>query len=78
MKLWFLILYLLAGQALQRVLLTACRHGLQAGYLNQPLQVASLRPQLATLTGGGFPQIVLGWDSRPARSPPARAGRSRP
>ena len=51
--------WLLAGQALQRVLLTACKHGLQASYLNQPVQVASLRPKLQNITGGGFPQIVL-------------------
>lgn len=51
--------WLQSGQALLRILLTACRHGLHAGYLNQPLQVASLRPRLATLTGGDFPQLVL-------------------
>lgn len=50
---------LVAGQALQRMLLVACGHGLQASYLNQPVQVASLRPQLAELVGGGFPQILL-------------------
>lgn len=51
--------WLLAGQALQRVLLTACKHGLQASYLNQPVQVASLRSKLQNITGGGVPQIVL-------------------
>lgn len=51
--------WLLAGQALERVLLVACRHGLQASYLNQPIQVASLRPKLQDLLGGGFPQILL-------------------
>ncbi len=51
--------WLLAGQALQRVLLTACKLGLQASFLNQPAQVASLRPKLQGLTGDGFPQIVL-------------------
>jgi len=50
---------ILAGEALQRVLLTACRHNLQASYLNQPIQVASLRPRLRKLTGGGFPQLLL-------------------
>lgn len=48
-----------AGHALQRVLLVACQHGLQASYLNQPIQIASLRPKLANLVGGGFPQILL-------------------
>lgn len=52
--------WLAAGQALERVLLTACRHGLQASYLNQPIQVASLRPKLQRLTGrAGHPQILL-------------------
>jgi len=51
--------WLLAGQALQRVLLTASQHGLQASYLNQPVQVASLRAKLRDLAGSGFPQIVL-------------------
>jgi hypothetical protein len=51
--------WLLAGQALQRTLLVGCKHGLQASYLNQPVQVASLRPKLQNLLGAGFPQIVL-------------------
>jgi nitroreductase len=48
-----------AGEALQRVLLTACQHGLQASHLNQPIQVASLRPKLRHLVGTGFPQLLL-------------------
>lgn len=51
--------WLLAGQALQRVLLVACQQGLQASYLNQPIQVPTLRPRLQELAGGGFPQILL-------------------
>jgi hypothetical protein len=51
--------WMLAGQALQRTLLVACGHGLQASYLNQPIQVASLRARLQTLVGSGFPQILL-------------------
>jgi nitroreductase len=51
--------WLRTGQALQRVLLVACRHGLQVSYLNQPIQVASLRPKLQDLVGGGFPQMLL-------------------
>ncbi len=52
--------WILAGQALQRVALTACRLGLQASYLNQPLQVASLRSKLQDLVGGvGLPQLLL-------------------
>ncbi len=51
--------WLLAGQALQRILLLGCKHGLQASFLNQPVQVASLRPKLQELVGAGFPQMLL-------------------
>jgi nitroreductase len=51
--------WLRAGQALQRLLLVACRFGLQAAHLNQPIQVASLRPKLQKLAGNGFAQILL-------------------
>ncbi|MEN9221910.1 MAG: hypothetical protein Q6M04_05675 [Thermostichus sp. BF3_bins_97] len=43
-----------------RVLLTACQMGLQASYLNQPLQVQALRPEVQKLVeGSGSPQILL-------------------
>ncbi len=48
-----------AGQALERVLLTVTAEGLQASYLNQPVQVPALRKQLRELVGGGFPQAIL-------------------
>ena len=52
--------WLEAGQALERVLLHAYTNGLQASYLNQPIQVASLRAKLQNLLGAaGFPQILL-------------------
>lgn len=52
--------WLHAGRALETMLLTASAGGLQAGYLNQPCQVAELRPRLQHLLGrGGFPQVVL-------------------
>lgn len=52
--------WLAAGQALERVLLTACRQGLQASHLNQPVQVSALRSRLRALVGGtGVPQVVL-------------------
>lgn len=62
--------WLTAGQALQRVLLVACRHGLQASYLNQPIQVAALRRKLQALVGGGVPQILmrLGYPKKPLPS----------
>lgn len=49
-----------AGQALQKVLLTAQSRGLQASYLNQPIQIEALRPGLQNLISRpGFPQILL-------------------
>lgn len=52
--------WLQAGEALQRVLLAAYNGGLQASYLNQPIQVAALRPKLQYLIDpSGFPQILL-------------------
>jgi hypothetical protein len=67
--------WLLAGQALQRVLLVASGQGLRASYLNQPIQVASLRTRLTELvSGGGFPQILLrfGYASNPLPPAPRR------
>lgn len=52
--------WLNAGQALEKFLLSAHSQGLQASYLNQPIQVASLRPKLQNLLSkSGFPQILL-------------------
>jgi len=67
--------WLLAGQALQRVLLAACQNGLQASYLNQPIQVASLRSKLQDLVGAGFPQILLrlGYPAEEIPASPRRA-----
>jgi nitroreductase len=52
--------WLVAGQALQRLLLTACGLGLQASYLNQPCQVDGLRPKLREIAGAtGWPQLLV-------------------
>jgi hypothetical protein len=52
--------WLAAGQALERLLLTACAAGLQASFLNQPIQVAPLRTRLRDLVcGDGMPQLLL-------------------
>jgi nitroreductase len=67
--------WLAAGRALERVLLTAERFGLQAGFLNQPCQVPELRLRLRVLLhGDGAPQIVLrvGRPRRHARQTPRR------
>lgn len=63
--------WLRAGQALQRTLLLACRHGLQASYLNQPVQDAALRERLRAITGGGaHPQLLLRFGHAGASLPP--------
>ncbi len=64
--------WLVAGQALQRVLLTATAAGLQASYLNQPLQADGLRPRVAELLDGGrAPQLVLRLGHPREELPPA-------
>lgn len=52
--------WLEAGEALARVLLRARRDGVWASFLNQPIEVPDLRPQLRQLMGrGGNPQLLL-------------------
>jgi nitroreductase len=54
--------WLATGQALERVLLLATLHGLCASYLNQPIELAELRPRLAALAGlpgTSYPQLLL-------------------
>jgi len=52
--------WIAAGQALERVLLTAARHGLTASYLNQPVEVDSLREALRKEAGlDAQPQLLL-------------------
>jgi hypothetical protein len=64
--------WLAAGQALQRLLLVGVRHGLQASYLNQPVQVAALRPAVQQLTGRpGFAQLLLRMGVASETLPPA-------
>lgn len=49
-----------AGQALARLLLVAGTLGLQASYLNQPVEVPALRAKLRERCGRpGFPQLLL-------------------
>ncbi len=49
-----------AGQALQRVLLTATTHGLSASFLSQPVEVRRVREDLRRALGGMLvPQTVL-------------------
>lgn len=52
--------WLKTGQALQRLLLVAQQQGVQASYLNQPIQLAQLRPVLEqALAAQGHAQILL-------------------
>jgi hypothetical protein len=49
-----------AGQALQRVLLTASTCGIAAALHTQPLELGWLREAIRTaLADGGYPQVVL-------------------
>jgi hypothetical protein len=52
--------WLAAGQALERLLLRGQAVGLSASFLNQPIQVPSLRSQLRQIINEtGYPQILL-------------------
>jgi len=52
--------WLAAGQALERILLLARGDNVWCSFLNQPVEVADLRPKLMSLMGhSGMPQIVL-------------------
>lgn len=52
--------WLASGQALQAVLLRATNYGLSAAFLNQVLELADLRYQVATLLPEiGYPQMIL-------------------
>ena len=49
-----------AGQAVEKILLRAYAEGVQASFVNQPIEVPSLRTALHGLIGhSGFPQLVL-------------------
>lgn len=49
-----------AGQAIERILLHACAEHVQASFVNQPIEVPSLRTQLRDIVGRtGFPQLVI-------------------
>lgn len=52
--------WLAAGQALQRVLLSATAFGLSASYLNQPIEIAPLRERLRKIADlDASPQLLL-------------------
>ncbi len=66
--------WLNVGEALARMLLTATVLGLSTSFLNQPVEVPSLRPRLADLVGHPCPQLVL----RIGYGPQVRATPRRP
>ncbi|MEU8251325.1 nitroreductase family protein [Nonomuraea sp. NPDC048916] len=63
--------WLRAGQALQRVLLVATRHGLSTSFLNQPLDLRDMRRRRDPHHRRGHPQMIirLGYGPYVARSP---------
>lgn len=64
--------WLQAGQALQRALLVGCQHGLQASYMNQPVEVPSLRMRLRSVLGtADHPQLLMRWGHPAQPLPPA-------
>jgi nitroreductase len=67
--------WLAAGQAMERILLRVCAHGLTSSFLNQPVEVDDLRPRLAEAIGRGGenPQLVMrfGYGPDVAHSPRA-------
>ena len=68
--------WLRAGEALHRVLLEATARGVQAGYMNQPCQVAELRAHMTKAVGGqAAPQVMLrlGRPDGPLAASPRRA-----
>jgi len=60
--------WVLAGRACQRFALQATALGLKHAFINQPIEVASLRPEMATLVGlpGRRPDIVMRFGYGPA------------
>jgi hypothetical protein len=52
--------WLLAGQALQRLLLHATAHGVSVAFHTQPLELPGTRERIRTeFTGGAYPQMLL-------------------
>ncbi len=66
------IAWFAAGQAMQRMLLTAQLYGLSASFLNQPLEMSEYREQFAEITGHeGYPHLIMriGYGPRTAATP---------
>lgn len=64
--------WMAAGEAMERALISLARAGLAYSYLNQPIEVATLRPRLAEALGTGeMPQILIRAGRALAAVPPA-------
>ena len=67
--------WLNCGIALERVLLIAASHGISASYLNQPLELAVLRPMFAEIIGDElYPQLIVRLGFGPGVEPTPRRG----
>jgi hypothetical protein len=65
--------WLVAGMALGRVLLRAQSAGVSASFLNQAIEVPTLRPRLRQLLGiAGYPQLLLRLGFGPPLDPTPR------
>jgi hypothetical protein len=60
--------WVLAGRACQRFALQATAMGMRHAFINQPIEVPNLRPELASLVGmpGRRPDIVMRFGYGPA------------
>jgi hypothetical protein len=68
------VAWLATGQALQRVLLRARAAGVWSSFLNQPIEVAELRPRVAEAIGrqGEYPQLLVRLGYGPSVRPEPR------
>ncbi len=71
--------WLKTGRFLSAVLLDAWSSGVAASYLNQPIELPELRPDVAALVGrGGFPNLILRLGKLPAGMAETRLTPRRP
>ncbi|HZW08443.1 MAG TPA: hypothetical protein VFF69_00930 [Phycisphaerales bacterium] len=64
--------WLRCGQALQHALLLACADGIWASFMNQPVEVETMRPHVSSLVKrSGYPQVIvrMGYGPEPPLMP---------
>lgn len=65
--------WIVAGQAIARVLLRAACEGVSAAFFNQPIEIEAMRKQVTEVTGaGGFAQLMLRMGYGPEVKPTPR------